>query len=159
MENSVNNDLEFSKQIAHNITAIKQLSLRCLSNCSEMERSFYTQQIKDIFLQILQPTLQFQQQNLAELSSSENSKKKESHSSSPSSEHSKKESSVSSSESSSSSIEESSSMQTSQSYSAPQSSSSYYRYSSSYRYGNGYQNRTTPNRYSSYQQRYNNNQT
>ncbi|MGN1035693.1 MAG: hypothetical protein ACI4PS_04570, partial [Rhodocyclaceae bacterium] len=75
MENSVNNDLEFSKQIAHNITAIKQLSLRCLSNCSEMERSFYTQQIKDIFLQILQPTLQFQQQNLAELSSSEDSKK------------------------------------------------------------------------------------
>lgn len=75
MENSANNDLEFSKQIAHNITAIKQLSLRCLSNCSEMERSFYTQQIKDIFLQILQPTLQFQQQNFAELSSSENSKK------------------------------------------------------------------------------------
>ena len=75
MENSANNDLEFSKQIAHNITAIKQLSLRCLSNCSEMERSFYTQQIKDIFLQILQPTLQFQQQNFAELSSSENSSK------------------------------------------------------------------------------------
>ena len=75
MENYAHTDLEFSKQIAHNITAIKQLSLRCLSNCSEMERSFYTQQIKDIFLQILQPTLQFQQQNFAELSSSEDSKK------------------------------------------------------------------------------------
>ena len=65
MENFANNDLEFSKQIAHNITAIKQLSLRCLSNCSEMERSFYTQQIKDIFLQILQRQCRYLQQAAA----------------------------------------------------------------------------------------------
>lgn len=76
MDNSSNNetqDIKFTAKITHYLTSIKQLSLRCLANCSEIERSFYTQQIKDIFLQILQPTLQFQQQNFAELKSSESS--------------------------------------------------------------------------------------
>lgn len=57
---------QFAK-IAHYLSSIKQLSQRYItSDNSEVEKTFYTQQIKDIFLQILQPIFHFQQQNFAE---------------------------------------------------------------------------------------------